>query len=166
MCKQGLNHMTLQKNWTIELPNESATHSLARTLASLFNRGEQLALKGDLGSGKTVFVRAFVKSLCGQSTDVPSPTFTLLQTYDTMDGRELFHYDLYRLKRPDEALELDIDYAFAEGITLIEWPEKVSLFLPDDHLKIKLSYGQTEFERIAVINAEENWSKRLRKISL
>jgi tRNA threonylcarbamoyladenosine biosynthesis protein TsaE len=97
---------------------------------------------------------------------VPSPTFNLVQIYDAKDGRELFHFDLYRLDNPDEALELDIDNAFADGISLIEWPERLGSFLPPNHLELALSYGDTETQRRAVITAGDNWTKRLWEISL
>jgi tRNA threonylcarbamoyladenosine biosynthesis protein TsaE len=151
---------------TIELPDETATQALARSLAALANSGEQLALIGDLGTGKTVFARAFVRALCGADIEVPSPTFTIVQTYDAKDGRELFHFDLYRLESPDEALELDIDDAFANGISLIEWPERLGSFLPPNHLKLTLSYSDTESQRLAIITAGNNWTERLREISL
>jgi len=158
--------MPSQKNRTVDLPDEAATQALAKSLAALANSGEQLALKGDLGTGKTVFARAFVRALCGDETEVPSPTFTLVQTYDAKDGRELFHFDLYRLEDPDEALELDIDGAFAEGISLIEWPERLGAFLPTGHLELALSYGETHSQRRAVLTAGDNWAERLREISL
>ena len=151
---------------TIELPDETATQVLARSLAVLANSGEQLALIGDLGTGKTVFARAFVRALCGADTEVPSPTFTIVQTYDSKDGRELFHFDLYRLESPDEALELDIDDAFADGISLIEWPERLGPFLPPNHLELALSYGDTQSQRRAVITAGDNWAERLQEIYL
>ena len=158
--------MATGKILTIELPDETATQALSKSLAALANSGEQLALIGDLGSGKTVFARAFVRALCGADTEVPSPTFTLVQTYDAKDGRELFHFDLYRLKKSDEALELDIDDAFADGISLIEWPERLGSFLPPNHLELALSYGDTQSQRRAVISAGDNWAERLQEISL
>ena len=158
--------MATRKILTIELPDETATQALAKSLAVIANSGEQLALIGDLGAGKTVFARAFVRALCGADTEVPSPTFTLVQTYDAKDGRELFHFDLYRLKKSDEALELDIDDAFADGISLIEWPERLGSFLPPNHLELALSYGDTQSQRRAVISAGDNWAERLQEISL
>jgi len=158
--------MATGKILTIELPDETATQALAKSLAVLAHSGEQLALIGDLGAGKTVFARAFVRALCGADTEVPSPTFTLVQTYDAIDGRELFHFDLYRLEKPDEALELNIDDAFADGISLIEWPERLGSFLPPNHLELALNYGDTESQRRAVITAGNNWAERLREISL
>ncbi len=158
--------MATGKILTIKLRDEAATQALAISLAVLANSGEQLALKGDLGTGKTVFARAFVRALCGSDTEVPSPTFTIVQTYDALDGRELFHFDLYRLENPDEALELDIDDAFADGISLIEWPERLGSLLPPNHLELALSYGEAESQRWAVIAAGDNWARRLQEIPL
>lgn len=125
-----------------------------------------IALKGDLGTGKTVFARAFIRALCGERIEVPSPTFTLLQTYDLDDARTLHHFDLYRLKDPEEALELDIDDAFAEGISLIEWPERLGAYLPQQHLEVALSYGALEKQRSCIISTSGDWGQRMAKVSI
>ena len=158
--------METGKILNIELPDEAATQALAISSAKSVNKGEQLALVGDLGTGKTVFARAFIRALCGSDTEVPSPTFTLLQTYNTGDGRELFHFDLYRLEDSSEALELNIDDAFADGISLIEWPERLGSLLPSTHLELALNYGAAETHRQAIITAGDNWYKRLQEIIL
>lgn len=151
----------MAKTLSIELDDEAATEALARRLAALVKVGEQLALRGDLGVGKTVFARAFIRALCGDDTEVPSPTFTLVQTYDAMDGRLLFHFDLYRLEDPDEALELDIDDAFSEGISMIEWPDRLGYWLPRQVLDVALSYGDNDQQRHCLITAPETWEGRL-----
>jgi tRNA threonylcarbamoyladenosine biosynthesis protein TsaE len=125
-----------------------------------------IALKGDLGTGKTVFARAFIRALCGEKIEVPSPTFTLLQTYDLGDARTLHHFDLYRLKDPEEALELDIDDAFAESISLIEWPERLGAYLPQQHLEVALSYSGLEMQRSCVISTSGDWDQRMAKVSV
>ncbi len=149
---------------TFELADEAATEALARTIAGQALVGDRLALKGDLGAGKTVFARAFIRCLCGDDIEVPSPTFTLVQTYEARDGLPLFHFDLYRLEDPEEVLELDIDDAFAEGISLIEWPERMGYLLPRDLLEVALSYGESENQRVCVITAPEKWVPRLGEI--
>ena len=155
------------ENTTIlQLDDETATEPLARALAVVTRSGEQLALKGDLGTGKTVFARAFIRALCGEETEVPSPTFTLVQMYDTPERQALFHFDLYRLEAPDEALQLDIDDAFAEGISLIEWPERLGYLMPHDCLEVAFQYGENESQRICAIISRENWASRLKEISL
>jgi len=89
-----------------------------------------------------------------------------VQSYDSLDGKILFHFDLYRLENPDEALELDIDDAFADGISLIEWPEKLGNLLPCNHLEVALTYGDTENQRCCDISGPDAWTKRLLKASL
>ena len=172
-CKsyEGLNKvrpqpLTTENTLTIELTDETATQELACLLAALVHEGEQLALRGDLGAGKTVFARAFIRALCGLKIEVPSPTFTLVQIYDTLDRRTIFHFDLYRLEDPDEALQLDIDDAFANGISLIEWPERLGYLLPREHLEIALDHGDEEQQRRCTISGPDSWSERLRDLSL
>jgi tRNA threonylcarbamoyladenosine biosynthesis protein TsaE len=118
----------------LALSDEAATATLARHIASLARAGDVIALHGDLGTGKTFFARAFI----GES-EVPSPTFTLVQTYAREDGPSIWHFDLYRLKQASEAIELDIEDAFAEGISLIEWPERLGTLLPAERLDVALT---------------------------
>ncbi len=118
----------------LDLPDEGATAALARRVAGLARAGDVIALHGDLGTGKTFFARAFI----GEA-EVPSPTFTLVQTYGRQDGPAIWHFDLYRLKQASEAIELDIEDAFAEGISLIEWPERLGALLPAERLDVALT---------------------------
>jgi len=127
--------------------------------------GDVIALKGDLGAGKTVFARAFIRALCGPQTEVPSPTFTLVQSYDRPAAETLYHFDLYRLETPEEALELDIDDAFGDGISLIEWPERLGSLLPRGHLEVALRYGEAEQQRLCLITGAGAWVERLAGIS-
>ncbi len=115
--------------------SESETMTLAADIARRVKPGDVLALRGTLGAGKTAFSRGFIQSLCPEVQEVPSPTFTLLQTYDTPDF-PVYHFDMYRLKSPDEAYEIGIEDAFAEGVSLIEWPEKIGRLLPSKHWEI------------------------------
>ena len=95
---------------------EADTIQYAIQFAKSLKGHEVVALDGTLGMGKTVFVRAVIQALTNSQTDVPSPTFTLLQTYDTPKGL-LYHFDFYRLKNPEEAYEIGIEDAFAPNIT-------------------------------------------------
>lgn len=104
------------------------TDDLARAVAGLAGPGDVLLLSGDLGGGKTHFARAFIRARLAPEMadeDIPSPSFTLVQTYDTPEA-EIWHADLYRLSHPDEAVELGLDDAMEDGICLIEWPERLS----------------------------------------
>jgi len=147
-----------QKNGrTIKTQTPEETAAVAREIASLLRLRDVILLKGDLGAGKSTFARALVKALCGEETEVPSPTFTLVQTYDTANFT-LWHFDLYRLNHPEEVYELGIEEAYAHGVSLIEWPERLGAKLPKDFLEIELSYGSHENERILRLTG---WKDRL-----
>ncbi|MDY6407599.1 MAG: tRNA (adenosine(37)-N6)-threonylcarbamoyltransferase complex ATPase subunit type 1 TsaE [Pseudomonadota bacterium] len=118
---------------------ESDTVQVATELAKRIQKGDIIALYGTLGVGKTVFCRGFIQSFLPQS-EVPSPTFTLLQIYDTALF-PIYHFDMYRLKSPTEAYEIGIEDAFAEGVSLIEWPEKMGHLLPKKHISVIIESG-------------------------
>lgn len=112
-------------NDPIEARSEEDTAQIAASLAPLLRPGDTLLLHGPLGSGKTVFARALIRALTGEpGLEVPSPTFTLVQTYDTPVG-ELWHFDLYRLGKADEIYEIGWEEAQSGGISLVEWPERL-----------------------------------------
>jgi tRNA threonylcarbamoyladenosine biosynthesis protein TsaE len=143
------------------LPDPAATERLAAALAGKARRGDVILLSGDLGAGKTHFARAFINALAPQPEEVPSPTFTLVQTYEGRAGLEIWHFDLYRLKSPDEAYELDIEEAFAEGISLIEWPDRLGGLKPREYLEIVLSIAADGATRHAILRATPQWAERL-----
>jgi len=130
---------------------------LAAKIAPVCQMGDVICLHGDLGAGKTTFARFFIQAL-GNTELVPSPTFTLVQQYET--SPPVFHFDLYRLTDPEEIIELGLDEAQATGISLIEWPERLGDFLPKDRLEISLSLGKTEEERHVEIKKEGQWQQR------
>ena len=115
-----------------------------------------VALTGDLGAGKTSFARGAIAALArdaGQPLpEVPSPTFTLVQTYE-FPAAVLWHFDLYRIERPEDAWELGLEEALAEGISLIEWPERLGPDLPKRHIAVRLAFGPDAEERIIEIAA-------------
>ena len=115
--------------------SEKETISFAKKFAKTLRGDEIIALWGTLGMGKTVFAKTIIQELTGKKEDVPSPTFTLLQTYETPLG-EIYHFDFYRLKNPEEAYEIGIEDAFENGISLIEWPEKIGKLLPKRAINI------------------------------
>lgn len=135
-----------QASAAIDLPDEAATEALARRLAAVVRPGDVFALWGGLGAGKTAFARAFIRAAGDPAEEVPSPTFTLVQSYALPAGAA-WHFDLYRLASPDEVWELGIEDAFAEGIVLIEWPDRLGALLPPDRLDIHLDPGATEGAR-------------------
>jgi tRNA threonylcarbamoyladenosine biosynthesis protein TsaE len=143
----------------IELPDEAATAAFAARIAALARSGDVIALKGELGAGKTSFARAFIRARGGAEA-VPSPTFTLVQLYELGEGT-IWHIDCYRLRDPDEAWELDIEDAFNDGISLIEWPEKLGPLIPARRLEIALSEGSTPAARRAAIDPGAGWAARL-----
>jgi tRNA threonylcarbamoyl adenosine modification protein YjeE len=120
---------------------EAETIKLAEYFADKAKQGDVFALNGTLGMGKSVFARAFIKKLCVVE-DVPSPTFTLVQSYESSKG-ELYHFDLYRLKHPDEVFELGFEDIVYSGISLIEWPEKAGGWLPKNIIKINIVSHET-----------------------
>lgn len=147
----------------IALSDEEETRSLAAKLAPMLSSGDVVALGGDLGSGKTAFARALINALPGDEEEVPSPTFTLVQTYERGDI-DVYHFDLYRLEDPEEAFELGIEDAFADGLSLIEWPDHLGGYLPRRHLSVNLSLGTTPSLRHAVISGGDTWPSRLATI--
>ena len=106
--------------------DEALTACLARVLAALLGRGDSLLLDGPVGAGKTHFARALIRARQGDAAeDVPSPTFTIVQTYEDAAGTEIWHADLYRLTDPSELVELGLDEALPTAVTLIEWPDRM-----------------------------------------
>ena len=121
--------------------SENDTLAFAKKFAKTLKGNEIIALWGTLGMGKTVFARGIIQQLTGRKEDIPSPTFTLLQTYDTPKG-EIFHFDFYRLKNAEEVYEIGIEDAFENGICLIEWPEKIGKLLPKKVLNVYFKMTQ------------------------
>lgn len=120
----------------LALPSEEDTARLGRWFADHLGPGDVVALHGPIGAGKSHFARALIRARLGREEDVPSPTFTLVQTYPA--ETEIWHADLYRLTHPDEVLELGLEDAFRTAICLIEWPERMGDLLPDDALHLRL----------------------------
>jgi tRNA threonylcarbamoyladenosine biosynthesis protein TsaE len=156
----------------LDLPDPSATAELAARLAALAGPGDVIALGGDLGSGKTSFARAFINALPraegepdNGTEEVPSPTFTLVQTYRRRPA-DVWHFDLYRLTRPEEAYELGIEEAFAEAISLVEWPERLGGLLPADRLDLVLHFTERPEARRAELCGRGPWPGRLAKSGL
>jgi tRNA threonylcarbamoyladenosine biosynthesis protein TsaE len=144
----------------IVLPNLAATKALARRLAGMWQPGDTIALRGDLGAGKTELARAAIRAAIGSAVEVPSPTFTLVQVYQT--GRApVWHFDLYRLSSPEEVVELGWDEARTDGIVLVEWPDRLGPFLPEDRLDVHLEEDGLPETRGVRLVAGPGWRDRL-----
>ena len=151
-----------QTPYQFTLKNEAATDMLAAKLAGLAEVGDMIALVGDLGAGKTAFARAFISARGGDG-EVPSPTFTLVQLYEFPDG-DIYHFDLYRSEEAEEIFELGIEDAMSDGISLIEWPDRMGAYLPFERLDLILSIGEDEGSReVDLIGRGESWTERLQK---
>ncbi|SFL77724.1 tRNA threonylcarbamoyladenosine biosynthesis protein TsaE [Shimia aestuarii] len=127
--------------------------------------GDVLLLQGDIGAGKTHFARALIQSLLSEPEDVPSPTFTLVQTYET-PGSEIWHADLYRLTSPDEVVELGLTDAFEDAICLVEWPDRLAELAPQSALRLDFSLGDTEGQRKLTLSWQTGrWTPLVQEIS-
>jgi tRNA threonylcarbamoyl adenosine modification protein YjeE len=124
--------------------HEDDTIKAAQDLASDLKPGDVLFLHGNLGAGKSVFARALIRALAGdKDLEVPSPTFTLVQTYDTPVG-PVHHYDLYRLTQTDEIYELGWEDSLSQAITIVEWPERLGTLAPQRRLDIRITSIKNE----------------------
>lgn len=132
--------------------NEDDMATLAARLAPRLKTGDVVTLQGDLGAGKTVFARALINALSPEPQEVPSPTFTLVQTYD-LPPFTLWHFDFYRLEEEkNDILELGWDEARRSGIALVEWPERLGRILPKDRLEIRIQLDSgSENKRIVTL---------------
>lgn len=147
-----------------DLADPTKTGRFARLLAQIVRSGDIVALWGDLGVGKTTFARGFIDALAGPQESVPSPTFTLVQTYPaTIAGvpTDIWHFDLYRLKRAEEAYEVGIEEAFDSGVSLIEWPDRLGSLLPRKRLDVTLVPGGNAESRRLTLAGGTEWAARL-----
>lgn len=140
---------------TFPLSSVKQTEIFGGKLADSLRPGDCLLLKGDLGAGKTTLARAIIQALTGES-DIPSPTFTLVQSYISKSGEPLLHADLYRLEEEEELYELGLDEAFETAITLVEWPERLGAVRPGNGLEIAFS-TQSDGTRLAQISGFGRW---------
>ncbi|MBN8512434.1 MAG: tRNA (adenosine(37)-N6)-threonylcarbamoyltransferase complex ATPase subunit type 1 TsaE [Rickettsiales bacterium] len=129
--------------------SEQESINFAKEFATKLKPGNIVTFSGDLGSGKTFLCRQIIKELCGQNTNVISPTFNLLQTYE-LPQFTIYHFDLYRLRDINEIYELGIEEAFAGNLCLIEWPEIIRPILPKDVLNIEIEIASEQCRRIFI----------------
>ncbi len=134
---------------SLALATPEDTDALGRALIPCLRPGDVLLLTGPLGAGKSHLARAIIRGFLGRDEDVPSPTFTLVQTYEAKIC-DLWHADLYRLSHPDEVIELGLDEAFSTAICLVEWPERLGGLTPPDPIRIALDYsGEGRLARLS-----------------
>lgn len=143
---------------TLTLSTVADTARLAQALAAQATAGDCILLQGHIGAGKSELARAFIRARLGANTEVPSPTFTLVQTYEDQNI-EIWHADLYRLSDLQEVVELGLTDAFDSQICLVEWPEILADLTPSDALFINLSAQESDHK--AVLSFGPNWANRL-----
>jgi tRNA threonylcarbamoyl adenosine modification protein YjeE len=144
----------------ITLDGLAATTALGTRIAAGLGVGDAVALRGDLGAGKTTLARAILRGL-GVREDVPSPSFTLVQHYET-PRLAVRHYDFYRIETPDELNELGLDEALDDGAVLIEWPERAPEYIPADALHVELTVAG-DHDRRARLSGPKRWAQLLKE---
>ena len=148
-------------SWSLDDVDLVRLDILASRLAVMLKSGDVIALSGPLGAGKTTLARALVTRL-GSEGEVPSPTFALMQRYET-PHLTLTHCDFYRLE-PPELDELGLDDAVSEGVVIVEWPERASRWLPEDRLDIAMDETATPDLRRIVLTGHGSWAARLARL--
>ena len=150
----------------VELPDADATTRLGQIIAPLLAAGDAVLLYGPLGMGKSTLARGLIRALTTPDEDVPSPTFTLVQFYES--DPPIAHFDLYRLTRPEEAFEIGLDEALDDGCVVIEWPERLGeepgRFLGPDRLMVEIS-EQGE-GRLATVSGAGRWEQLIDHVRL
>ena len=145
-----------------ETTSPDQTADLAISLGQILKPGNCLLLVGSVGAGKSLFARALIQSLQDTPEDVPSPTFTIVQIYETNLG-DLWHCDLYRISSPHEVIELGLDDAIATAVTLIEWPENLADLRPPDALTIRINDLGGDVRKLSFESTDSAWAAPLEK---
>ena len=155
----------MNENETFDLLTtaEADTVRLGQKLAHFAQKGDTFALFGTLGMGKSVLARAFIRELTG-AKEVPSPTFTLLQSYEAPDF-EIYHFDLYRLKSPEEIFEIGMEDALYGGVCLIEWPEKMGGYLPKRAITVRITPDEDGNRLFEFFASDAERARRLSSLS-
>ena len=128
----------------------SDTNALAGCFASCLRQGDIVGLTGGLGAGKSAFARAAILSQCDDIDDVPSPTFTLVQQYQTRTGLAVWHMDLYRLQDPEEVFALGVEEAFIEAACFVEWPEMMGGYWPKTAMMIAIDRAADDSRNLSI----------------
>ena len=138
------------------------TKTLATEIKEYLQNGDVILLKGEVGAGKSHFARSLIQAAMYKVEEVPSPTFTLVQTYDTKIG-SIWHADLYRLSDQSEIFELGLIDAFGKEIVLVEWPDRLGHLEPQDALKIEIVILENEKREVIFSTSSRMWEERLEK---
>jgi tRNA threonylcarbamoyl adenosine modification protein YjeE len=151
----------------IEITAQSAndTTLLAMRLAGMVEAGDVVALSGEVGAGKTTFAQGFIGSLLAAPEAITSPTFTLVQGYDTKQAWRVVHADLYRLKNANELEEIGLEDGFGQHVTLIEWPEIAEAILPHNTLYVQMEYVSEQCRRITLRSHSARWKNLLQDVA-
>jgi tRNA threonylcarbamoyladenosine biosynthesis protein TsaE len=149
----------------LSLPDADATARLGAAIAPRLEPGETVLLYGPLGMGKSTLARGLIRAMLARpDEDVPSPTFTLVQFYESEPP--VAHFDLYRLTRPEEASEIGLDEALDDGCAIIEWPERLgddpSRWLGPDILTVTLA--EQDDGRVATVSGAGAWETKLKDL--
>lgn len=151
----------------LTLASPDATARFAAELGEIVRPGDTIMLDGPIGSGKTLFARSLIQARLAADgappEDVPSPTFTLVQTYET-GTVEIWHADLYRITHPDEVEELGLTQAFEQAICLVEWPDRLGDLAPARALTLEFSPGEAEEARNILVYGASDWRDRLEQV--
>ena len=150
--------MAHSKTLQFDSPDETAT--FAKKLAHKLTPEDVILLNGDVGAGKSYFCRALIQSVLKYDEDIPSPTFTLVQQYDTGIG-ELWHADLYRLSDPSEVIELGLLDAFDGAVVLVEWPDQIANFTPKSVLNVNIITSGNEKRVFHFSWTDKKWDEKL-----
>ena len=155
----------MQHDWSVLEASETGIRRLAERLALKVGRGDTIALSGPLGAGKTTFARALIRALTGRpEAEVPSPTFSLVQTYEAARFN-IAHVDLYRIASAGETAELGVEDMMAGGALIIEWGERAPGLLSADRLEIRLGEGRASDTRTVRMTGLGTWGPRLERIA-
>ena len=138
------------------------TEELASALKENLQNGDIILLKGEIGAGKTIFARSLIQSAMDQVEEVPSPTFTIVQTYETKLG-SIWHADLYRLTDQSEIFELGLIDAFVSEIVIVEWPERLGHLEPQDALTVEIIILENDKREVIFSSNSSMWKVRLEK---
>lgn len=153
----------LATRFTLICPDPEATARAARALAATLWPGDAVLLAGDVGAGKTHFARAAIRSMTPRREQVPSPSYTLVQTYQGRTG-EIWHADLYRLGDASELVELGLEEAFETAVVFVEWPERLGGLAPPPALRIDFAAPAEETRALSFSWEHRKWPEKLLRV--